>query len=143
MAESTKNIRTCRFCGKQYRYCNCEEYAHLPKFMLAFCGQNCNDLDVILSHYGAGLIDAETAYEQLKDKDVSRIEFWGESFRNVYHDIMQKAGVENPSAEQENNAQEFIPEEPIGDVVTEAVEELEEPKHQPKYKAEIKRNKQK
>ena len=89
---SKKHIRICRMCKIEHLYCVCEEYKHLEPWHIAYCSANCKDIDGILSNYGAGLIDAEQAYEQLKDKDISRKEFWGESFRNAYDEILEKVG---------------------------------------------------
>lgn len=104
MADSKKHIRTCTFCKTQHKYCNCEEYKHLEPWHMAYCSENCKDIDGILSDWGAKLISSKEAYERLKDKDVSRKEFWNDSFRNAYETILVEAVHANnksvPKAEE-------------------------------------------
>ena len=114
MADSKKQIRTCRMCKNTYRYCNCEEYKHLPPFMLAFCSENCNDIDIILSNWGAKVIDSQTAYELIKSKDVSRYEFWGKSFRDAYDQILEESGHSKKSTDSSPTPAEAPkPEKPL------------------------------
>lgn len=118
MVDSRKHVRICRMCKTEHKYCNCEEYKHLEPWHIAYCSENCMKIDGILSDYGAGLINANEAFEKLKDKDVSRKEFWGESYKRTYNEIIQSV---NDKSEVQN-VQVATP-----DVVTEQPK-AEEPK---------------
>ena len=83
-------------CKTEHKYCNCEEYKHLEPWHIAYCSENCMKIDGILSDYGAGLINAEEAFMKLKDKDVSRKDFWADSFRKAYDEIINKVGYNTP-----------------------------------------------
>ena len=90
MVDTKKHLRTCNLCGKEYRYCgNCSEFKHLPVYMHAYCGENCKDIDALLSNWGAKVIDSATAAELLKSKDLSRMEFWNDNYKAAYAKIME------------------------------------------------------
>lgn len=92
MAE--KKLRTCGLCKASYSYCpHCGEDKGKEAWHIMWDTENCRDIDTILSHYGAGVIDAETAATLLKSKDVSRKEFWNDSFKAAYDEIMKEAPV--------------------------------------------------
>lgn len=94
MVDTKKHLRNCNLCGKEYRYCgNCSEFKHLPSYMLAWCGENCVEIDKILSNWGAKIIDSATAAELLKSKDLSRMEYWNDSYKGAYAKIMEDVGV--------------------------------------------------
>lgn len=46
MAKDDKYLRKCSVCGKEYHYCSrgCSKYAHLPKYMDAYCSLDCKEL---------------------------------------------------------------------------------------------------
>lgn len=132
MAHSKKHDRTCNMCGKKYSYCpRCDEYKHMEPWHLAYCSQNCMDIDFILSDWATHLIDTETAKERLKGKDTSRAEFWNDSFRATYNEIMSIAPVadaEDEAAVAEETAP--IEETPVEETapIEEATAPVEEPK---------------
>lgn len=93
MVNTKKHLRNCNLCGKEYRYCgNCSEFKHLPSYMVAWCGENCKDIDSILSNWGAKIIDSKTAAELLKTKDLSRMEYWNDSYKAAYAKILEDVG---------------------------------------------------
>ena len=106
MADSKKHVRICRLCGKEHKYCNCSEYKHLEPWHVAFCSESCKDVDGILSDWGAGLIDSETASHMLRGKDISRLEFWNSSFRAAYNQIMKDVASKVDKQEEAPKADE-------------------------------------
>lgn len=135
MAHSKKHDRTCNMCGKEYSYCpRCDEYKHMEPWHLAYCSQNCMDIDFILSDWATHLIDTETAKERLKGKDTSRSEFWNDSFRATYNEIMGVTPATD-AADEATPVEETAPieETPVEEVapVEEATAPVEEPKVEP------------
>lgn len=105
MVNTKKHLRNCNFCGREYRYCgNCSEFNHLPAYMLAFCSENCKDIDSIISNWGAKVIDSATAAELLKSKDLSRMEYWSDNYKACYAKIMEDVGT--PIIEKEEVVEE-------------------------------------
>ena len=92
------------------------------------------DIDFILSDWATHLIDTETAKERLKGKDTSRSEFWNDSFRATYNEIMgvtpaadavdETTPVEETAPIEETPVEEVVP-------VEEATAPVEEPKVEP------------
>ena len=133
MATSKKHIRNCRFCQNQYRYCSaCDDYKHLPPFMLTYCSENCKDIDMIISNWSAQVIDTKTAVELLKGKDTSRKEFWRESFRNAYNQIMSEADAVPKEAPADP--------EPVAEPAPSAEEAPAKPVAEPKTADGLKKN---
>ena len=110
MVDTKKHLRHCNLCGREYRYCgNCSEFKHLPPYMIAYCGEGCKDIDAILSNWGAKIIDSATAAELLKSKDLSRMEFWNNSYKAAYAQIMEDIGtpiVKEPEPVNEDHKEE-------------------------------------
>ena len=111
MVDTKKHLRNCNLCGKEYRYCgNCSEFKHLPSYMVAWCGENCKDIDSILSNWGAKVIDSATAATLLKQKDVSRMEYWNDSYKAAYAKIMED--ISEPIKKDEPKVEESVEEAP-------------------------------
>lgn len=67
MAETkTRYDKTCSICGSHYKYCNCAEYAHLPRWMDAYCSFDCKELYNIAAGYINGWKTPQEELERLK-----------------------------------------------------------------------------
>ena len=109
MVDTRKHYRNCNLCGREYKFCSsCTEYDHLPRYMLAFCSGNCKDTDIILSNWGAKIIDSATAAELLKSKDLSRMEFWNDNYKAAYAKIMEDV---TPVVEKKEEKKEQVVED--------------------------------
>lgn len=69
-----ENNKSCLVCKKKYTYCSsCEEYAHLPRWMTSFCGENCHEVFDIISLYEDKHISLEETKKKLDACDLSVI----------------------------------------------------------------------
>lgn len=72
MAKS-KFDRTCSVCGTHYEYCGvCSQYQHLPRWMDAYCSENCKDLYNITAGWINGWLDKEVELARLNKSDLSK-----------------------------------------------------------------------
>ena len=80
MAEvKTRYDKTCSICGTHYKYCNCAEYAHLPRWMDAYCSFDCKELYNIAAGFINGWKTPEEELERLKRikiPDRSKLSEW-------------------------------------------------------------------
>lgn len=82
---SKRNDRTCCVCYKNYQFCPvCRpEDREKPTFYFAYCSENCRNIYTVTSAYEDGKISADAAKEELDKLDLSRIENFGESYKNT------------------------------------------------------------
>ena len=137
MVHSKKHERTC-LCGNKYNYCpQCDEYKHMEPWHLVYCSENCKDIDIILSNWGAGVIDSDTARTLLKTKDLSRIEFWNDNFKAAYYNIMGNGCKNDESKNSEPESEDSTQDKPLS--VSEELKKHESKGHmQPKSR--VKKN---
>ena len=84
-----KHKRICSLCKQVHYYCPiCGEDKDKESWHIMWDTKNCMEIDSILSNFAGKIIDAETAYALIKTKDLSRMEFWNNSYKNAYNDIL-------------------------------------------------------
>ena len=88
---SKRDIRTCVLCKQNYSYCPvCNPEDRLkPTWYFCYCSDNCHDIDSIASAYEDGRIIDTEAKEKLEKLDLSRKEYFGESYKNSIASIMK------------------------------------------------------
>lgn len=88
---SKRDIRTCVLCKQNYSYCPvCNPEDRLkPTWYFCYCSDNCHDIDSIASAYEDGRITDTEAKEKLGKLDLSRKEYFGESYKNSIASIMK------------------------------------------------------
>ena len=88
---SKRDIRTCVLCKQNYSYCPvCNPEDRLkPTWYFCYCSDNCHDIDSIASAYEDGRITDTEAKTKLEKLDLSRKEYFGESYKNSITSIMK------------------------------------------------------
>ena len=88
---SKRDIRTCVLCKQNYSYCPvCNPEDRLkPTWYFCYCSDNCHDIDSIASAYEDGRITDTEAKAKLEKLDLSRKEYFGESYKNSIASIMK------------------------------------------------------
>ena len=88
---SKRDIRTCVLCKQNYSYCPvCNPEDRLkPTWYFCYCSDNCHDIDSIASAYEDGRITDIEAKAKLEKLDLSRKEYFGESYKNSITSIMK------------------------------------------------------
>lgn len=81
---SKKELRTCVLCGKTYSFCPvCNPEDRLkPTWYFCYCSDNCHDIDSIASAFEDGRMTDIEAKAKLEKLDLSRKEYFGESYKN-------------------------------------------------------------
>ena len=88
---SKRDIRTCVLCKQNYSYCPvCNPEDRLkPTWYFCYCSDNCHDIDSIASAYEDGRMTDIEAKTKLEKLDLSRKEYFGESYKNSIASIMK------------------------------------------------------
>ena len=82
--------RTCSVCKRTYKYCPlCKEDAKKPTWLFAFCSENCKDIYNITSSFEDRRMTDTEAKEKIEKLDLSRKEYFGESYKNSIVSIMK------------------------------------------------------
>ena len=82
--------RICSVCKRTYKYCPlCKEDAKKPTWLFAFCSENCKDIYNITSSFEDGCMTDTEAKAKLEKLDLSRKEYFGESYKNSIASIMK------------------------------------------------------
>ena len=111
---SKRDIRTCVLCKQNYSYCPvCNPKDRLkPTWYFCYCSDNCHDIDSIASAYEDGRITDIEAKAKLEKLDLSRKEYFGESYKNSIASIMKaKAQVikkENKQSEVKSDKKDIV-----------------------------------
>ena len=86
-----KELRTCVLCGKTYSFCPvCNPEDRLkPTWHFAYCSENCKDIYNITSSFEDGRMTDIEAKAKLEKLDLSRKEYFGESYKNSIASIMK------------------------------------------------------
>lgn len=110
---SKKDLRMCCVCHKEYPFCLCNPEDRLkPTWYFAYCSENCKDIYNVTSAFEDGRMTDIEAKEKLEKLDLSRKEYFGESYKNSIASIMKaKAQVikkENKKTETKSVKKDII-----------------------------------
>ena len=88
---SKNDLRTCCVCHKEYSFCPvCNpEDRFKPTWHFAYCSENCKDIYNITSSFKDGRMTDIEAKAKLEKLDLSRKEYFGESYKNSIASIMK------------------------------------------------------
>lgn len=88
---SKKELRTCVLCGKTYSFCPvCNPEDRLkPTWYFCWCSDNCHEIDEVTSAFEDGRMTDIEAKAKLEKLDLSRKEYFGESYKNSIAYIMK------------------------------------------------------
>lgn len=82
--------RICSVCKNSYKYCpSCKEDAKKPTWLFAFCSENCRSIYNITSAFEDKQITDIEAKKTLEKLDLSRQEYFGESYKKSITSIMK------------------------------------------------------
>ena len=86
-----KGLRTCCVCHEEYSFCPvCNSEDRLkPTWHFAYCSENCKDIYNITSSFEDGRMTDIEAKTKLEKLDLSRKEYFGESYKNSIASIMK------------------------------------------------------
>lgn len=104
-----KHLRTCVVCKKSYSYCpRCNEDKNKETWHLAYCSSDCRTVYKTLTSYAEGDFGADTAKSILDKCDLSRREYFGESYTRILEQIERESVKTEPefpymNAPVENN----------------------------------------
>lgn len=86
-----KELRTCVLCGKTYSFCPvCNPEDRLkPTWYFCWCSDNCHEIDEVASAFEDGRMTDIEAKEKLNKLDLSRKEYFGESYKNSIASIIK------------------------------------------------------
>lgn len=104
-----KDLRTCVLCHAQYPYCPvCNPEDQLkPTWYFCYCSDNCHDIDNITSAYEDGRMTAIEAKNKLEKLNLSKQEYFGESYQKSITSIMRaKTQVKKTTIKKENKKAE-------------------------------------
>lgn len=100
-----RKMRTCCVCHEEYNFCPVctPEDRAKPTWYFAYCSENCKNLYKATSDYEDGKISANEAILQLNNLDLSKVETFGESYKNAIYKIKDKiAELEKTKAVKKN-----------------------------------------
>lgn len=127
-----RKLRICCVCGTQYKYCpKCNEDKDKPHWMFVYHEENCKNIYDVMTKYEWGQINANEAATELEKLDLSKLDSFGESYRNTLNKIMSNVS--------KTIVEEAIMEEAISEEVikkTEGNEKNETPKRRKNKRVE-------
>lgn len=88
---SKKGERICVLCKKKYQFCPvCNPEDNLkPTWYFCWCSDNCHDIDIVTSAFEDKRITNIEAKKKLEELDLSRKEYFGESYQKSIASIMK------------------------------------------------------
>jgi hypothetical protein len=105
-----KKERICVVCNKHYSYCpRCKEDRNKELWHFTFHELNCKEIYNVLSAYEDGRLSANDAKTQLENLDLSKVDNFGESYKNTISkiraeldksDVPVKEDIETVSVEE-------------------------------------------
>ena len=133
----SKFDKICVVCGKKYQYCDsCSDFRSLPRWMNAYCGENCHTIFNTMMAYNAKLKTAEEVAEVLSKCDLSN----KDSFNPAILEFIDKI-FEKKLEEHTHEAEPVVkPEATVENTHDKAVENVEEAANQPQEKIEEKKS---
>lgn len=110
---SKNDLRMCCVCHKEYPFCLCNPEDRLkPTWYFAYCSENCKDIYNVTSAFEDGRMTDIKAKAKLEKLDLSRKEYFGESYKNSIASIMKaKAQVikkENKKTETKSVKKDIV-----------------------------------
>lgn len=110
---SKNDLRMCCVCHKEYPFCLCNPEDRLkPTWYFAYCSENCKDIYNVTSAFEDGRMTDIEAKAKLEKLDLSRKEYFGESYKNSIASIMKaKAQVikkENKKTETKSVKKDIV-----------------------------------
>lgn len=107
------NLRMCCVCHKEYPFCLCNPEDRLkPTWHFAYCSENCKDIYSVTSAFEDGRMTDIEAKEKLEKLDLTKKEYFGESYQNSIASIMKaKAQVikkENKKTEVKSAKKDIV-----------------------------------
>lgn len=83
-----RKLRRCCVCGNEYKYCSkCGEDANKPLWYFSFCSENCKKIYDVTSKFEGNNISAVKAKNILNNLNLSRIDFFGKSYKRAIENI--------------------------------------------------------
>ena len=80
--------KICSICKQEYKYCSqCSDFDHLPRWMDAYCSQNCKDLYNITAGWLNGWKDKDIEIERLDKIDLSKFDNYPQWLKDVIKDM--------------------------------------------------------
>lgn len=132
----SKFDKICVVCGKKYQYCDsCSDFRNFPRWMNAYCSENCRTIFNTMMAYKSKLKTAQEAAEILGKCDLSKKDSFDAGIQAFINDVLN-VKLEEPTHETEPVTE---PEEPAEDAHVETVEDIEETVDQPQEKIEEKK----
>lgn len=83
--------RICAVCRTSYKFCNrCQEDKDKPLWYFTFHSDNCKEIYDVVSAYEDGSITAKEADEKLGKLDLSLLDNFGKSYKEVISKITEE-----------------------------------------------------
>ena len=80
--------RTCTICGNKYEYCaTCSKFSHLPRWMDAYCSENCKDLYNITAGWANNWLDKDIEIARLEKCDLTNIDKYPQWMRDIIKEM--------------------------------------------------------
>ena len=88
MAKNKRFEKVCTICRKNYQFCSqCSDFDHLPRWMDAYCSENCKDLYNIAAGWINNWLDKDVELARLEKIDLSRKEYYPDWLKNVIDEM--------------------------------------------------------
>lgn len=88
MAKNKRFEKVCTICRKNYQFCSqCSDFDHLPRWMDAYCSENCKDLYNIAAGWINNWLDKDVELARLEKIDLSRKEYYPDWLKNVINEM--------------------------------------------------------
>lgn len=117
--------KVCSVCKKEYKYCSqCSDFDHLPRWMDAYCSQNCKDLYNIAAGWLNGWKDKDVEIDRLNNIDLSKMNDYPQWLKDVIKDMnlyIESKKVDNKKAESLDANIDVIEDAKTDDVMTKSV----------------------
>lgn len=117
--------RTCTVCSDKYLFCpNCSEFDRLPRWMDAYCSENCKDLYNITAGWLNNWLDKDVEIARLKKADLSKLK----DFPKWMQDTISEMQAYVPEVSADVIAEVLFEDKPVDDKkpVEKPVEEKKE-----------------
>ena len=132
----SKFDKTCVVCGKKYQYCDsCSDFRNFPRWMNAYCSENCRTIFNTMMAYKAKLKTSQEVTEILKKCDLSKKDTFDTGIQTFINEVFG-VKLEEPTHEAEPVVE---PGATVENTHDKAVEDIEETVDQPQEKIEEKK----
>lgn len=114
-----KYTKICKTCGKEYQYCAyCNEFSHLPTWMILFHDENCKDIWFAISDYYTEAKSNEEIKAKLLSCDLSDQKHFTKKIQAAIKELIPMTSEK--TTESQIETQEVINESNETENVTEA-----------------------